>query len=1120
MIGALQTLRIVDTVVVDRLRWWRNQGDASAAAHARCSLQHGSTPARTPASSAANAEAPAASAAVAATTTSATPSATRRRAHSAPLRDVSSCRSRERLLMPPRAAVELRHPQLLIFLRGEATAERRDAVQMALREVEGAVSIVRLPPAERDFYSAQLLPRDVGVKRDFLLSKQQPRRRAASTPALPAVTLDLCYTKGRTGVGNRSMPKSLLPNNHESSNNSHINKGVGVLPPLLRPTHQCRKVSCLQDSYVFHPDADFIGNGAFSRVFRAIPLFRGSSNKAFVAIKIIPRRRWKKNYPCISHRQLASKRKDMYMDKGGVRQEVNAGTVPHDRPVETGPRRGHVEEQDSLHRELVEIEREISIIRTLRHSGCSQFVEALRTPEEFVIVMKMGKGSIDAYHYLRLYGPPSEVRAALMIYQLMKTVNYLQHTCGFIHRDIKLENLLLSFVDVSPDCIRQALSADGLTHRSMTRGGGDADVVVEVEGKVPGDDDLATETELEGYVENADDANKPRSRSPSGWGPVPGGGNSDDFERLLKVTLIDFGLARRTTRRSDKHRSRGQLEPSQSRSAPCNSSSFNVRVGMPTPMPSAVDMFASVDSESSSCASSTDVSPSETSSASSMDDVERERNFDDNDDVDAITGIGGGMDGRSEILQVVSLNDAVDPSSATSNATVELASIPRQFAMELDSQRGDGGMSSAVSPSALPSTTTVAVNNSLADASSRALDDMPRRPMGQRSFFANASQSVSSAQAVVSVDGAEPRVRSSCDDQPDDGDMLLFLTPCGTDKYLPPEMLSWMVNNGWERKPTTVRMARQLDAYAIGIVTYVLLSGCFPFNGTSRASMAQQQKRCTPKCNSHHWAQISSKAISFVQSLLEPDPEVRSSVAEALVHPWMRHAAQLAEKLSLTPAPEEETQQMGSMASDTNRSTLMTPQYCPPVQQQHRSTRGGHPEYNSSLVAAESCAPVPGPRSHDVAKDHDRNSNAISQLLVHSVGGTRPSARIPQDVEENRKEVSTILRAAARTNKGADGNSVFGCMSSSARSSQASISPKAPMVTASSLLARIVATRRCLKEDSTLANGCFDLEAQSTLGNEGNEEKKEKKEEGGEEEDDDDGDDPFTRMFKTVMSEH
>lgn len=109
--------------------------------------------------------------------------------------------------------------------------------------------------------------------------------------------------------------------------------------------------------------------------------------------------------------------------------------------------------------------------------------------------------------------------------------------------------------------------------------------------------------------------------------------------------------------------------------------------------------------------------------------------------------------------------------------------------------------------------------------------------------------------------------------------------------------------------------------YAIGTVAYVLLSGSFPFNATSRATLVQQQRR-VPRCNSERWEGVSASAISFVQGLLEPDPAKRMTAREALKHPFLTEAAAIAGKLGLVPHVygEQGTVGAGSTAATASRA--------------------------------------------------------------------------------------------------------------------------------------------------------------------------------------------------------
>lgn len=113
----------------------------------------------------------------------------------------------------------------------------------------------------------------------------------------------------------------------------------------------------------------------------------------------------------------------------------------------------------------------------------------------------------------------------------------------------------------------------------------------------------------------------------------------------------------------------------------------------------------------------------------------------------------------------------------------------------------------------------------------------------------------------------------------------------GTLQYLSPEII--------EFRP----YGTECDMWAIGIVTYLLLCGSFPFEYTEmmypRISSEQcklleaEKIRNLIKCAKFDykperlWRNISDKAKNFIASLLEKDQDKRLSADQALSHEWM-----------------------------------------------------------------------------------------------------------------------------------------------------------------------------------------------------------------------------------------
>jgi len=92
------------------------------------------------------------------------------------------------------------------------------------------------------------------------------------------------------------------------------------------------------------------------------------------------------------------------------------------------------------------------------------------------------------------------------------------------------------------------------------------------------------------------------------------------------------------------------------------------------------------------------------------------------------------------------------------------------------------------------------------------------------------------------------------------------------------------------------------DLWSIGVIAYILLSGCQPFWGPPREMPWEKRRkimmdrimRCDyMKMTGPVWAQVSPEAKAFVKSLLQCDPEKRPTATEALQLPWMIQTANL-----------------------------------------------------------------------------------------------------------------------------------------------------------------------------------------------------------------------------------
>jgi serine/threonine protein kinase len=79
----------------------------------------------------------------------------------------------------------------------------------------------------------------------------------------------------------------------------------------------------------------------------------------------------------------------------------------------------------------------------------------------------------------------------------------------------------------------------------------------------------------------------------------------------------------------------------------------------------------------------------------------------------------------------------------------------------------------------------------------------------------------------------------------------------------------------------------QADLWAIGVVSYMLLSNTKPFYSSKRKVMIDLIMRGEFYFDSPAWPNISAEGKDFVQKLLVVDPKNRMTARDALHHPWI-----------------------------------------------------------------------------------------------------------------------------------------------------------------------------------------------------------------------------------------
>mmetsp|Transcript_17118 Transcript_17118/g.44039 ORF Transcript_17118/g.44039 Transcript_17118/m.44039 type:complete len:406 (-) Transcript_17118:141-1358(-) len=99
---------------------------------------------------------------------------------------------------------------------------------------------------------------------------------------------------------------------------------------------------------------------------------------------------------------------------------------------------------------------------------------------------------------------------------------------------------------------------------------------------------------------------------------------------------------------------------------------------------------------------------------------------------------------------------------------------------------------------------------------------------------------------------------------------------CGSDFYLAPEVIK------------QEEYGREIDVWAVGVITYVLLSGSLPFFHNVLHKLYRQIVERDLSFPEQAWKNVSKGALDFILRLLQVRAGDRLTSEQALAHPWLR----------------------------------------------------------------------------------------------------------------------------------------------------------------------------------------------------------------------------------------
>lgn len=139
---------------------------------------------------------------------------------------------------------------------------------------------------------------------------------------------------------------------------------------------------------------------------------------------------------------------------------------------------------------------------------------------------------------------------------------------------------------------------------------------------------------------------------------------------------------------------------------------------------------------------------------------------------------------------------------------------------------------------------------------------------------------------------------------------------CGTPDYVAPEVLTW-----YEDEDQGTPYGKGSDMWSLGVLLYVILSGCSPFSGDDEEQLLKLVQEAKYEFYENEWQGISAEAKDLIRRLLVVDPGKRLTMEQVIAHPWLREAvdhcrAEMPAKTYQQPSRGQATKKMSRAGSN------------------------------------------------------------------------------------------------------------------------------------------------------------------------------------------------------------